>query len=95
MSHASAVEALLFAALDAALTRLLAMDPQAAKLVELRHFAGLSSLGRRKPKCGSAGVAAPVSFLGRLCGEVEPPLALLIFLTTRFPCQSPLICGRP
>jgi hypothetical protein len=49
MSHASAVEALLFAALDAALTRLLAMDPQAAKLVELRHFAGLSSLRRRKP----------------------------------------------
>jgi RNA polymerase sigma factor (TIGR02999 family) len=29
-------------ALDAALTRLVAVDPQAAKLVELRHFAGLS-----------------------------------------------------
>jgi RNA polymerase sigma factor (TIGR02999 family) len=29
-------------ALDAALTRLAAVDPQAAKLVELRHFAGLS-----------------------------------------------------
>ncbi len=29
-------------ALDAALTRLAAEDPQAAKLVELRHFAGLS-----------------------------------------------------
>jgi RNA polymerase sigma factor (TIGR02999 family) len=29
-------------ALDAALTRLVAEDPQAAKLVELRHFAGLS-----------------------------------------------------
>ena len=29
-------------ALDAALTRLEAEDPQAAKLVELRHFAGLS-----------------------------------------------------
>jgi RNA polymerase sigma factor (sigma-70 family) len=29
-------------ALDAALTRLLAVDPQAAKLVELRYFAGLS-----------------------------------------------------
>jgi RNA polymerase sigma factor (TIGR02999 family) len=28
-------------ALDAALTRLAAVDPQAAKLVELRHFAGL------------------------------------------------------
>jgi RNA polymerase sigma factor (TIGR02999 family) len=28
-------------ALDAALTRLVAVDPQAAKLVELRHFAGL------------------------------------------------------
>ena len=29
-------------ALDAALTRLAAVDPQAAKLVELRHFTGLS-----------------------------------------------------
>src|SRR5205807_9990455 len=29
-------------ALDAALTKLAAEDPQAAKLVELRHFAGLS-----------------------------------------------------
>jgi RNA polymerase sigma factor (TIGR02999 family) len=29
-------------ALDAALTRLAAVDPQAAQLVELRHFAGLS-----------------------------------------------------
>ena len=29
-------------ALDAALTRLEAEDPQAARLVELRHFAGLS-----------------------------------------------------
>jgi RNA polymerase sigma factor (TIGR02999 family) len=29
-------------ALDAALTRLVAEDPQAARLVELRHFAGLS-----------------------------------------------------
>src|SRR5204862_2646472 len=29
-------------ALDAALTRLAAEDPQAAKLVELRHFTGLS-----------------------------------------------------
>jgi RNA polymerase sigma factor (TIGR02999 family) len=29
-------------ALDAALTRLAAEDPQAARLVELRHFAGLS-----------------------------------------------------
>jgi RNA polymerase sigma factor (TIGR02999 family) len=29
-------------ALDAALTRLAATDPQAARLVELRHFAGLS-----------------------------------------------------
>jgi RNA polymerase sigma factor (TIGR02999 family) len=29
-------------ALDAALTRLAAVDPQAGKLVELRHFAGLS-----------------------------------------------------
>ena len=29
-------------ALDAALTRLAVVDPQAAKLVELRHFAGLS-----------------------------------------------------
>ena len=29
-------------ALDAALTRLATVDPQAAKLVELRHFAGLS-----------------------------------------------------
>ena len=29
-------------ALDAALTRLEAQDPQAAKLVELRHFTGLS-----------------------------------------------------
>jgi RNA polymerase sigma factor (TIGR02999 family) len=29
-------------ALDAALTRFVAVDPQAAKLVELRHFAGLS-----------------------------------------------------
>ena len=29
-------------ALDAALTRLAAVHPQAAKLVELRHFAGLS-----------------------------------------------------
>jgi len=29
-------------ALDAALTRLVAVDPQAAKLVELRHFTGLS-----------------------------------------------------
>jgi RNA polymerase sigma factor (TIGR02999 family) len=29
-------------ALDAALTRLAEVDPQAAKLVELRHFAGLS-----------------------------------------------------
>jgi RNA polymerase sigma factor (TIGR02999 family) len=29
-------------ALDAALTRLTAVDPQAAKLIELRHFAGLS-----------------------------------------------------
>jgi RNA polymerase sigma factor (TIGR02999 family) len=29
-------------ALDAALTRLAAVDPQAAKLIELRHFAGLS-----------------------------------------------------
>ena len=64
MSHASAVESLLSAALDAARTRLLAVDPRAAKLVELRHFAGLSSLRRRKPKGGSAGVAAPVTFLG-------------------------------
>ena len=29
-------------ALDAALTKLAAEDPQAARLVELRHFAGLS-----------------------------------------------------
>src|SRR5215813_4073334 len=29
-------------ALDAALTKLAAEDPQAAKLVELRHFSGLS-----------------------------------------------------
>ena len=29
-------------ALDAALTRLVAEDPQAARLVELRHFTGLS-----------------------------------------------------
>jgi DNA-directed RNA polymerase specialized sigma24 family protein len=29
-------------ALDAALTRLAGVDPQAAKLVELRHFAGLT-----------------------------------------------------
>jgi RNA polymerase sigma factor (sigma-70 family) len=29
-------------ALDAALTSLAALDPQAARLVELRHFAGLS-----------------------------------------------------
>ena len=38
-------------ALDAALTRLTAQDPQAARLVELRHFAGLSlSTARSWPR---------------------------------------------
>ena len=66
-------------ALDAALTRLAAEDPQAARLVELRHFAGLSvaeaaqALGI-SPRTADRLWAYARAWLHReITAEVDPP----------------------